>query len=382
MTKTSKTKIYSPLDYAQNQIKSILSDVEIYKDENRNLIKISPNTIIPLVKCLLFPDDNREELNLTCDSAVASGFDKESKFFTIFYNEVHRLYISDYQIKPNNVKWEISNIIYNSFFECLIDQILKSFNPNHKVKISHLIEAECRSFDSNPKVKIDNLAKEEQKKISKIVTKKDVCKFLFDFIGSWEKYQQNNFTKINDLSVITIDTFRAPIESMFELLKNNRKVILPYLKELEEFLPELNVKFEKGYRAIERFVLSVNFVHKFFHQEISKNKNITTFVECENGNLRKVTRTKNYLFGAKECDLIFSNKSSFFDISKYHNEYNNLKVRNITIEGFLIKESLLFLDREEFLIELFKSTNNDNDKTAQSIKIIKSKNLGQYHLYF
>jgi hypothetical protein len=356
MTEISKTKIDSPLDHAQKQIKSILSDVEIYKDENRNLIKISPNTIISLVKCLLFPDDNREELNFSCDSAVASGFDKKSKFFTIFYNEIHRLYISDYQIKPNNAKWEINNIIYNSFFECLIDQILKSFNPNHKVKISHL-------------------AKEEQKKISKIVTKKDVRNILCGFIDLWEKYQQNNFTKFFDIAGDKRKSLKTPIEELFNFLKENKNALLPYIRELEEYLPEKDSCFDKGYRAIERFVLSVNFIHSFFHKEVCQNKSITAFIQDENKNLRKVTRSNKYLFGVRECNLIFPSKSSFFDINSYHDEYISFAVHNISTEQSLIKQSVLFVDREELLEALFFKFVDSREKIDQIKQIISEGNI-------
>lgn len=361
MAGNSDKKFDKPLDYIQQNVKNILGDIEFYSDEKRNLIRASSHSIIPLVRLILFPDDNREELNFTCDSAVASGFDKKSKFFQIFYNEIHRLYVSDSHIKPNNAKWEINDIAYDSFFECLIDQILRSFNPNHQVRIRHL-------------------TKSEQREISKIITDKDLCKILFKLNFHWSKYRKNNFTKVVDLSIDLCikdrKSLRVPIEKIFEILKKNKKALSPYLKELEEFLPEKNVNFETGYRAIERFVLSVNFVHKFLFQEIAKNKTITAFVECENGNLEKVTRVRNYLFGAKNCDLIFPNKSSFFDISKYHDEYISLKACDVTIDDSVVKESNLFLDREEFLTELFRNITSDNEKVAESIEIIKSNNLG------
>lgn len=363
MTEISKTKIDSPLDHAQNQIKSILSDVEIYKDENRNLIRISPNTIISLVKCLLFPDNNREELNFICDSAIASGFDKESKFFTIFYNEVHRLYITDYHIKPNNAKWEINDIIYNSFFECLIDQILKSFNPDHKVKISHLTE-------------------EEQKKISKIITKKDVRNILCGLVDLWEKYQQNNFTKFFDISGDKRKSLKTPIEELFNFLKENKNALLPYIRELEEYLPEKDSCFDKGYRSIERFILSVNFIHNFFHKEVCQSKSITAFVEDENKNLKKVTRSNKYLFGVRECNLIFPSKSSFFDINSYHDEYISFAVHNISTEQSLIKQSAFFVDREELLEALFKHFTTSHEKTVLAIEIINSQNLSKISSLF
>lgn len=348
------------LAHIASHTKEILSNIEVkIEGEKRlNLINVSYDAIYPLVTLILFPDEDKKELQYTDDSSIVNGSTKHSKFFQIFYNEIQRLYISDYQIKPNNAKWELENKIYDSFFECLIDVILRAFDPNHKIIVKPIKE--------------ENQGKE----ISKIVINKEIYDFLCKFIECWTNYRANNFVTRSKLSKDDIDEIKPLIKELFDLLKKNKKAMSSYVKELQSYFPDKDGDFDYNYRAIGRFVLSVNYMHKFFCEQIGKYKNITAYIKDENKSLKKVTRFDKYLFETRECDLIFPSKSDFLLISKYQENYLDLKVDNAIVDGCLMKGShLLFLDREELLKALFNDFRKDENELARINKIIDSQDL-------
>lgn len=249
-------------------------------------------------------------------------------FFDIYFSSIHESFLDDTDCSANGkllypATWKLGDEEFFSFHDCLLFHLLSKFSnkKNYSLKEIQSSEPAGRADLTSLSTRGGsyNMRDGERRKylhnyISQIIKNKKILPFAISLVDNLIEYKKHSFYSIVPDSQEIDDKVKDNVKELFFLLRDYRKVLLPYLDgcDLERYFPhnidyskeEQDKKFDELLNRIIKFKKTSKMVEEFVRDNVLLHQHVKNFTE-RNGVFYEITGFPDASFFNQKTKIIF-----------------------------------------------------------------------------